>query len=562
MPDGRVISTGFVRLGLTSNGSAVDGTVKVLSVSTLRMLDRVPRAQITIQDGDPATQDFPVSASETFAPGAKIEVLTGYGDGDAKVFSGIVTRQRLTAGRGGDTLLVIELKDPVVASTVARVSRVSVDSTDADAIRAALEAPGVTVEMEDGETQAQIVQAQATGWDFALARARAMGLVIDCDGGTISIRRLDLSQAPSATLEFGQGIFRFDIELDAEAPLAEAVVTGWSPADQETVSAEATDPSTAVDGLADVLGGRDAVHDAGGRSAAALDMQVGARLTRHAQAGLRGTVEVQGRADIAPGAVVSLKGFGRRFETQVLVGGVRHEIGRGDWLTTLELGLPLPSAAATPQAAAIPPIAGLQLATVEGLTDGEGEDAITVTLHVAPDTPLRARLATLEAGDGRGLVMRPSIGDEVVVGFLGDDPRDPVVLGALHSSAHPAPVPGDDENAVKAYVSQKESRLEFNDARPAITLSTAGGASLVLDDDAGKVILTDQNGNEIELSASGISIAAGKALKLDAGTDLEGKAGTNLGMEAGGQAAVSGSAGASFESSAICVVKGALVQIN
>jgi uncharacterized protein involved in type VI secretion and phage assembly len=282
---------------------------------------------------------------------------------------------------------------------------------------------------------------------------------------------------------------------------------------------------------------------------------------RRAQAGLRGTVEVQGRADIAPGDVVALAGFGSRFATTALVGGVRHEIGRGDWLTTVELGLPLP-ASGRAEAPAIPPVAGLELATVEGLEDEAGEDRIAVTLHSAPDAPIYARLATPEAGDGRGLVMRPARGDEVVVGFLGDDPRDPVVLGALHSSAHPAPVPGDDENPVKAYVSGKESRLEFDDARPALTLSTKGGAALVMDDEAGTVTLTDQNGNEIVLSADGIAVTSKTALALEAGSDLTGKATSGLTMEASGSATLKGGGGTNVESGGTCVVKGALVRIN
>ena len=50
-------------------------------------------------------------------------------------------------------------------------------------------------------------------------------------------------------------------------------------------------------------------------------------------------------------------------------------------------------------------------------------------------------LATLDAGKERGTFFRPEIGDEVVVGFLNDDPRHPVILGMCHSSAKPAPEP-------------------------------------------------------------------------------------------------------------------------
>ena len=36
--------------------------------------------------------------------------------------------------------------------------------------------------------------------------------------------------------------------------------------------------------------------------------------------------------------------------------------------------------------------------------------------------------------------MLPEVDDEVLVGFVNDDPRDPVIQGMLHSSAKPAPI--------------------------------------------------------------------------------------------------------------------------
>jgi len=52
------------------------------------------------------------------------------------------------------------------------------------------------------------------------------------------------------------------------------------------------------------------------------------------------------------------------------------------------------------------------------------------------DDGIWARISTLDAGKQRGTFFRPEIGDEVIVGFLNDDPRYPVVLGMVNSSAN------------------------------------------------------------------------------------------------------------------------------
>ena len=81
------------------------------------------------------------------------------------------------------------------------------------------------------------------------------------------------------------------------------------------------------------------------------------------------------------------------------------------------------------------------------------------------DEGIWARVASLDAGKERGFFFRPEIGDEVVVGFLDEDPRHAVILGMMSSSALPAPMKGSDDNHEKGYVSRSGMRLTFNDDR-------------------------------------------------------------------------------------------------
>ena len=129
-----------------------------------------------------------------------------------------------------------------------------------------------------------------------------------------------------------------------------------------------------------------------------------------------------------------------------------------------------------------------------------------------------------------------------MVGFLDDDPRRPVMLGMLHSSAKAAPLAPSNDNHRKGYTTRSGIELMFDDDKKSLTLATPGGNRLVLGDDAKGITIEDQNGNRIVLSSSGIKIESAKELSLKAGTQakLEGTAGVDV--KSGGVVKVAGSA--------------------
>ena len=179
-----------------------------------------------------------------------------------------------------------------------------------------------------------------------------------------------------------------------------------------------------------------------------------------------------------------------------------------------------------------------------------------------------SRIATLDAGNNRGTFFRPEIGDEVVVGFLNDDPCHPIVLGMCHSSAKPAPEPAKDDNHRKGYVSREKMQFIFDDEKKIIVLATPGGNKMTLSEDAKGIIVEDQNGNKITLDDSGVKIESSKDLTLKAAKDikieamnLNFKAQTGFKAEASASAEVSG-ASTTIKGSATTVIKGGIVQIN
>jgi uncharacterized protein involved in type VI secretion and phage assembly len=132
-------------------------------------------------------------------------------------------------------------------------------------------------------------------------------------------------------------------------------------------------------------------------------------------------------------------------------------------------------------------------------------------------------MARPDAGDQRGVVFWPEPGDEVVVGFVNGDPRQAIVLGALHGSAHAPPAaagPPSEGNARRAIVSKAGTVIGFDDDKRSVTIETPGKNRVVIDDAARSITLADQHGNQITLDARGITLKSAGDLHLDASGDV------------------------------------------
>jgi uncharacterized protein involved in type VI secretion and phage assembly len=130
-----------------------------------------------------------------------------------------------------------------------------------------------------------------------------------------------------------------------------------------------------------------------------------------------------------------------------------------------------------------------------------------------------ARVAHPDAGKQRGQVFWPEPGDEVVVGFLNGDPRQAIVLGALHGSANAPPDdagPPSQDNTRRAIVSKAGTVIAFDDDKKSVRIETPGKNKVVIDDDAKSITLADQHGNTITLDDKGITLKSAKDFTIDA----------------------------------------------
>ena len=216
-------------------------------------------------------------------------------------------------------------------------------------------------------------------------------------------------------------------------------------------------------------------------------------------------------------------------------------------------------------------IHGLQIGIVVHLaTDPDGDDRILVKIPTIDNNAqgIWSRVACLDAGDDRGTFFRPEIGDEVIVGFINDDPNHAIVLGMLNSSAKKAPLRASDDNHEKGIFTRSKMRVHFHDQTKTITIDTPAGNSIKLDEQGQTIEIKDQNSNKITLSTTGIKLSSQQNIDIEAGVNLSLKAGASLtiggatlSVKADGNISMEGAL-AKLSASGITEISGSLVKIN
>lgn len=569
------------------NGTAINPAYEILSIAITKEVNRIPAAKIIVRDGDAAAGDFEISNQDEFIPGNKVKIKLGFDGDDQLVFQGIILKHAVKVRENGNTELRIECRDEAVKMTIGRRNRYYENLKDSQLFDELIGSySGLTSDPETTAlTHKEIVQHHVTDWDFMLLRAEANAMLVIVDDGTVKIAKPDTSAEPVVQVTYGSSVLEFEAEMEAREQWKSVKATSWDYASQQLFDFS-TSEATSFSQNGNITGSELAeainlenyeMHHSGHLLEQELQDWADGLMLRSRLAKIRGRAKVTGFPGIKPGDMVKLVGVGDRFNGKAYVTAVRQEMGNGMWDTHIQFGLDPKRYGEKhsdvndlQSAGLIGAVHGLQIGTVVELQDPDGEDRILVRVPVIDENAqgIWMRIASLDAGANRGAFFRPEIGDEVIVGFINDDPRHAVVLGMLNSSAKPAPITAQDDNHEKGFITRSGMRLHFNDDSKTITIDTPSGNSLQLDEQGTKIEIKDQNRNKVTMDTAGITldspmnieIKAGVNLTLSAGASLS-IGGTTLSVEADGSVGIEG-ATAKLSAQGITEIRGSLVKIN
>jgi Rhs element Vgr protein len=569
--------------------------LSIISCSVRHALNAVPWAKLVLADGDMPKNNSPVSDGAQFKPGAAIEIRAGYGNEDTLVFSGIVVRHGYKITGNNFSRLIVECRDTACKLTLGRKSANYVDQTDSAILESLISGAGLTADVATTSiTHKELVQYYCSDWDFMLARAELLGLLVNVAAGKVSVKAPDVIGPAALTLTWGLNLMELHADIDARSQWKTVQAQGWDPAQQTLVKgASASPPALNKQGDLDsaalaAVASPDAVllQSPASSDSAVLDSWAKSVQLKAGLARVRGRMRFQGDAAALPGTLIALAGVGTRFNGDVFVSAVQHEMADGNWISEAEFGLDpnwhveRPDVAAPLAGGQLPGVSGLQIGVVMKLdADPAGQSRIQIKLPslASKNEGVWARLLQFHASNSFGAFFLPELNDEVLVGYLNDDPSCPIELGSLYSSKQVSPYALEAANNIKAIVTRCKHKIEFNEDDKIITVTTPGNNKLVLSDKDKSILVQDQNGNSIKLSESGIALDSPKDITLTAkgGITLEAvnaisitskadvkASGLNISCEAEVGFTGKGSATAELSASGQTTVKGAVVMIN
>ncbi len=440
-----------------------------------------------------------------------------------------------------------------------------------------------------GRPDTQLSQDNVSDWEFLSRLARTVGAQIAVRDGKLDFKLPEppvTAPKPNAkaksnplVLEMHSTLVALRAGITTAGQVPEVQVRGWDFENKQEVLATAT-PNTA--GI-EVPQANPA--ELAAKFKAPPHLEAGLPYRTHAEAKTAAealaaqlggscaelTGVARGNPELKAGTAVALANVGEPFQGRYTLTSTRHLFAEHTGYTTefTVSGRQERSLYGLVHSTISKPLNGLVPAIVTNAKDPLEIGRVQVKFPwLSPDlTSVWARTVQQGAGAGRGTVILPEVGDEVLVGFEHGDFDAPYVLGGLYNGKDKPPKLGkpavDGANgqiAARGFVSRKGHKVELVED-DGIVISSGDGKF---------VVKLDQKSQNIEItSGKTINVKARNGITVDAGTgplELKGqkvsvKAQTELTAE-GAQVKIAGQAQTEVTSSGVLTVKGSIVKIN
>jgi phage protein D len=396
------------------------------------------------------------------------------------------------------------------------------NSTPDDVARKVTDRAGLKAGTIDpaGPPEDFLQQTNETDWEFLWRLAAKIDFEVVVVGEQLHFRRAGgPSGSDPVTVRWGEQLASFRPRVTGIQQVQEVVVRGWDPRSKRTIeaSAQPAPPGSSIgidrDRATSALGGGTAtIADrpvASQEEAAALARSVGAHLgnafveaegTSHGDPRLRaGTkIRIEGVGDKFTGtyslsSTTHVFRGTRGYETNFVVSG---RVARG----LVDLARPAARRAWSD---------GVVVGVVTQNEDPDGLGRVRVKYPALGDQTEGwwARISSPSAGEGRGLMMMPIAGDEVLLAFEHGDVRRPIVIGSLFNGKSK---PGS--------LSQTDGSFALGSDKAVAIAATAGvtiksGQSMQISSDGAMQVSTQK---DHELDAKGDVTVQGSAVTISA----------------------------------------------
>lgn len=567
------------------------------------LFDRMVEARVELSYGAAGwfvlrfASDEPLGAS--FAIGKPVEIAFDDESGSSiTVFHGTIDSLSVDYDRGARQLTVSgydhcrKLGSEPVVKAYTKTSYGSI-------IRNIASSCGLQAVVDRGanEPNFEHVMQTTSNTEFISQIARRLGMDWSVNDTKLTVK--PRAAGTKVELEFGEQLRRFSARYTATEQPATVEVHGWDPATKKKLMA--TDTSSQSSPASDVTVERSSRSaSANGRTATSWasplaseaegELVAKGHARRMASGDLTGRGESTGEPRIVPGVSCDISGIDGDWNGTYYVTSAEHVYHRDDpYLTRFTVG----SYESSSLVDLMGTSGGSNVRFGQGVTIGivtnnsntdqnHGEVKLKFP-YLADEVESRwARIATIGAGENRGMMFMPEVNDEVLVAFEHGDVTRPYVIGSVWNGTDTPPLTREsDDLAKRTIVSKLGHKLTFFDGsadnKKNVTIELADGKTklhlghdkieiiandgkpIEVKNDKAKVVL--MGNGDVRIEGENVTIKAAKDLKLE-GKEIETSSQADTKIAATGKFEASSNAGSKVTSSGIVEIKGAMVKVN
>jgi phage protein D len=323
-----------VRLRVGGADVPLEAEADLIEVSVLQDVSAPGMFAVRLMNWDLDKLQFTWSDDPLFAEGGEVEVLMGYADDLAPVFSGEVTGLEPEFQASEAPTVTIRGYDRRHRLMRGRKSRSFIQVKDSDIAAQVAQEAGLTPEAEDTQvTLEYVLQHNQTDLEFLEERARRIGFEVWVDGKTLFFRPRPVDESEVLTLHLEEDLLEFFPRASTVGLAGAAEARGWGVKDKEALlgKAAAADAGSTMGGK---TLGVEVAEQFGEAVAASVDRPVNSQgeadqialglMKEMALSYVTGEGVAVGRADLKAGTVVKIDGCGQRFSGLYYLASVRH----------------------------------------------------------------------------------------------------------------------------------------------------------------------------------------------------------------------------------------------
>jgi uncharacterized protein involved in type VI secretion and phage assembly len=378
-----------------------------------------------------------------FEIGKSVEVRLGASDDESDVpqtlFKGPITTIEPEFGAGG-CAVTIRAYDRAQLLYRSRKSRAFQNQTSSDIVTKIVQEAGLTAQTDaSGDPHEFMQQDNETDWDFIWRLADRIGFEFVVEDTTAHFRKPTAEGA--VELEWPKTLRSFRPRVTAVQQVKNVTLSVHDPKTKQVIKGNASQPNQ----IAQIGVSRDTVTGAfpdsdihvatePAKSQSEADGLAQALLDRLANGYIAAEGIAPGNPKIKAGAKVQVSGIGQKFSGTYRVAYSTHVLKGAGYETHFANSPSHTVLGAIGNGTSSPNFAGqLVIGLVTNNQDPDKMGRVRVSYPALSDDVegTWARIATPSAGNARGLLMLPVVGEEVLIGFEHDDTTRPYVLGSL-----------------------------------------------------------------------------------------------------------------------------------